>query len=144
MNCIWIAALAGILIFGLKYFLNYLFYSWHLEPLYVKAIQYILIAIIMVLTWNFFGHGLRRIRFWNSDYLNTSGGILLLVLVLLGGLLLTRSAHLLDLKAFFSMLGFEGQFLPNTARPPDSTGAKGLVISLITLGLTGFFANPTS
>ena len=142
MNCIWIAALSGILIFGLKYVLNYVFYSWHLEPLYIKVIHYALIAIFLILTWNFFGHGLRRIRFWNSDYLNTSEGILLVFLVLLGGLLLTKAAQLLDANVFFTALGFNGPLLPDTVRPPDSSGGKGLLICLVMLGVTGFFANP--
>ncbi len=142
MNCIWIAALAGIVTFGVKFFLSYLFSSWPLEPLYLSVIQYILLGIFLILTWNFFGHGLRRIRFWNSDFNSTSEGILLAIFVVLGGLLLTRSAQLLDGNAFFTMLGFHGPLLPDSVLPPDSSGGKGLLISLVTLGLTGLFANP--
>jgi hypothetical protein len=142
MNCIWIAALAGIVIFGAKFLLHYLFSSWPLEPVYLWFIQFVLCVILLILAWNFFGHGLRRIRFWNSDFNSTSAGILLAVFVVLGGLLLTRSVQLLDGNALFTMLGFHGPLIPDSVRPPDSSGTKGLLISLLTLGLAGLFANP--
>jgi predicted acylesterase/phospholipase RssA len=115
---------------------------------YWDSIKFILLGAMVILTYYFFGHGLRRLRpvqLWNSDHLYYVAGFFLLLLGLWTGFYLAEKMQLPEVKQVnqvLAWLSFGYLHLPGQAWQPDASGGAGLFISLIILLVTGFFANP--
>ena len=143
MNLIWVVALVGVLIFGIKFFYYALFNS----PYFQAGLKCVLIGTIVILAYYFFCHGLRRIRLWNSDYLYYAAGFLLLLLMFWAGLSLAEKKgqfpNFEEVNEVLKTYSFGYLHLPKwVAWPSDESGRTGLLLSSIILFVTGFFANP--